>query len=111
MEHPGPARRLYRGLRRALWRFAGIPRQGGARTAVRQPQRTEERLSPEEGIAGAGRRCHRQLLGRRVAGPRTGKRMAGRGVEIWLMREGKIAVWEAAFNFNEVGKPSAMGLT
>jgi len=40
----------------------------------------------------------------------TGKQMAGRGVEIWLMREGKIAVWEAAFNFNEVDKPSAMGL-
>jgi nuclear transport factor 2 (NTF2) superfamily protein len=29
----------------------------------------------------------------------TGKEMAGRGVEIWLMRDGKIAVWEAAFNF------------
>jgi len=41
----------------------------------------------------------------------TGKAMAGRGVEIWLMREGRIAVWEAAFNFNEVGRPSAMGLT
>ena len=41
----------------------------------------------------------------------TGKAMAGRGVEIWLMREGRIAVWEAAFNFNEVGQPSAMGLT
>jgi len=41
----------------------------------------------------------------------TGKAMAGRGVEIWLMRDGKIAVWEAAFNFNESGKPSAMGLT
>jgi len=41
----------------------------------------------------------------------TGKAMAGRGVEIWRMREGKIAVWEAAFNFNEVGKASAMGLT
>jgi nuclear transport factor 2 (NTF2) superfamily protein len=40
----------------------------------------------------------------------SGARMAGRGVEIWLMREGKIAVWEAAFNFNEVGKASAMGL-
>jgi nuclear transport factor 2 (NTF2) superfamily protein len=40
----------------------------------------------------------------------TGKAMVGRGVEIWLMREGKIAVWEAAFNFNEVGQPSAMGL-
>src|SRR5262249_14970866 len=41
----------------------------------------------------------------------SGKEMAGRGVEIWVMREGRIAVWEAAFNFNETGKPSAMGLT
>jgi nuclear transport factor 2 (NTF2) superfamily protein len=40
----------------------------------------------------------------------TGARMAGRGVEVWVMRDGKIAVWEAAFNINEVGKPSAMGL-
>jgi nuclear transport factor 2 (NTF2) superfamily protein len=41
----------------------------------------------------------------------TGKQMAGRGVEVWAMRGGRIAVWEAAFNFNEVGQPSAMGLT
>ena len=41
----------------------------------------------------------------------TGKAISGRGVEIWLMREGRIAVWEAAFNVNEVGQPSAMGLT
>ena len=41
----------------------------------------------------------------------TGKEMAGRGIEIWLIRDGRIAVWEAAFNFNEVGRPSAMGLT
>ena len=41
----------------------------------------------------------------------TGKQMTGRGVEIWRMRDGKIAVWEAAFNVNEVGRPSAMGLT
>jgi nuclear transport factor 2 (NTF2) superfamily protein len=40
----------------------------------------------------------------------TGAKMAGRGVEIWVMRDGKIAVWEAAFNANEVGKPSGMGL-
>ena len=40
----------------------------------------------------------------------TGACMAGRGVEIWVMRDGKIAVWEAAFNINEVGKPSSMGL-
>ena len=41
----------------------------------------------------------------------TGKQMAGRGVEVWEMRGGRIAVWEAAFNVNEVGRPSAMGLT
>jgi nuclear transport factor 2 (NTF2) superfamily protein len=41
----------------------------------------------------------------------TGKEMAGRGVEIWLIRDARIAVWEAAFNFNEIGRPSAMGLT
>ncbi len=41
----------------------------------------------------------------------SGAKMAGRGVEIWIMRDGKIAVWEAAFNSNAAGKPSAMGLT
>src|SRR5260370_1862244 len=41
----------------------------------------------------------------------TGKEMAGRGVEIWVMRDGRIAFWEAAFNFNEKGQPSAKGLT
>jgi len=40
----------------------------------------------------------------------TGAKMAGGGVEIWVMRNGKIAVWEAAFNANQVGKPSGMGL-
>jgi nuclear transport factor 2 (NTF2) superfamily protein len=40
----------------------------------------------------------------------TSAKMAGRGVEIWVMRDGKIAVWEAAFNLKEVGKPSGMGL-
>ena len=41
----------------------------------------------------------------------TGKKMAGFGVEVWVMRGGRIAVWEAAFNVNEAGKPSAMGLS
>lgn len=41
---------------------------------------------------------------------RTGAKMSGRGVEIWLMREGRIAVWEAAFNVKEVGKASALGI-
>ena len=28
----------------------------------------------------------------------TGQRMKGFGVEVWTMRDGKIAVWEASFN-------------
>ena len=28
----------------------------------------------------------------------TGVRMRGFGVEVWIMRDGKVAVWEAAFN-------------
>jgi len=40
----------------------------------------------------------------------TGAKMHGRGVEIWVMRGGRIAGWEAAFNANEVGKPSALGI-
>ena len=28
----------------------------------------------------------------------TGRRMNGFGVEVWTMRDGRIAVWEAAFN-------------
>jgi nuclear transport factor 2 (NTF2) superfamily protein len=42
---------------------------------------------------------------------RTGARMQGRGVEIWVMRAGQIAVWEAAFNATEIGKPSAMSVS
>ncbi|MGA8401761.1 MAG: nuclear transport factor 2 family protein [Stellaceae bacterium] len=40
----------------------------------------------------------------------TGKKMQGRGVEVWTMRDGKIAVWEAAFNVKEEGGASAMGV-
>src|SRR5260221_2910166 len=39
----------------------------------------------------------------------TGKQLAGRGGEIWVRRDGRIAVWEATFNFNELDRPSAMG--
>ena len=40
----------------------------------------------------------------------TGAKMQGRGVEVWTMHDGKIAVWEAAFNVNEIGSRSAMGV-
>jgi nuclear transport factor 2 (NTF2) superfamily protein len=41
----------------------------------------------------------------------TGRQMQGFGVEVWVMRDGRIAFWEAAFNANEIGRPSAMGVT
>lgn len=34
----------------------------------------------------------------------TGTAMQGFGVEVWQMREGKIAVWEAAFNVGRAGE-------
>jgi len=40
----------------------------------------------------------------------TGTRMHGRGVEVWTLRDGLIAVWEAAFNAHPEGGPSAMGV-
>ncbi len=33
----------------------------------------------------------------------TGKKMIGRGLEVWRMRDGRIAVWDAAFNVWEEG--------
>ncbi len=38
----------------------------------------------------------------------TGVKMKGFGVEIWLMRDGKIAVWEAAFNIARVGEAGSV---
>lgn len=35
----------------------------------------------------------------------SGKRIAGRGVEFWIMRDGRIAVWDAAFNVWEADGP------
>jgi nuclear transport factor 2 (NTF2) superfamily protein len=36
---------------------------------------------------------------------RTGKAMQGRGVEIWIVRGRRIALWDAAFNAWEEGGP------
>ena len=38
---------------------------------------------------------------------RTGKPMLGRGTEIWTVRDGRIAVWDATFNVWEKGGPPA----
>ena len=38
----------------------------------------------------------------------TGARMRGYGVESWVMRDGKIAVWEAAFNTGRVDQTNSV---
>jgi nuclear transport factor 2 (NTF2) superfamily protein len=38
----------------------------------------------------------------------SGAPMRGFGVEIWRMRDGKIAVWEAAFNAGRADRPSSV---
>jgi nuclear transport factor 2 (NTF2) superfamily protein len=39
----------------------------------------------------------------------SGQRMRGFGVEVWRMREGRIATWEAAFNSAPADKPVDVG--
>ena len=39
----------------------------------------------------------------------TGRRMQGFGVEVWTMRDGKIAIWEASFNTAQVDQPVDVG--
>jgi nuclear transport factor 2 (NTF2) superfamily protein len=36
---------------------------------------------------------------------KTGKSMLGRGTEIWIVRDGRIALWDATFNAWEKGGP------
>ena len=36
---------------------------------------------------------------------RTGKQMVGRGTEIWVVRDGRITLWDATFNAWEKGGP------
>jgi nuclear transport factor 2 (NTF2) superfamily protein len=36
----------------------------------------------------------------------TGRRMKGYGVEVWTMREGKIAIWEASFSTTPADQPA-----
>ena len=38
---------------------------------------------------------------------RTGKQMQGRGTEFWVVRDGRIALWDATFNAWEKGGPPA----
>jgi hypothetical protein len=91
-------------------RPAHAQRQGGAPKPVPQPHGAAEGLPPGQGVPRLDGRQDRQFWEGRWEDRVTGAKMQGRGVEIWTMRDGKVAVWEAAFNVNEQGKPSAMGL-
>jgi uncharacterized membrane protein/nuclear transport factor 2 (NTF2) superfamily protein len=39
----------------------------------------------------------------------TGRRMKGFGVEVWMLRDGKIAIWEASFNTGQADQPVDVG--
>ena len=41
----------------------------------------------------------------------TGRKMEGKGLEFWTMRDGKIAVWDAAFNVWEKDGPRVSPVT
>ncbi len=89
-----------------VFRFAEQPEQRG-RDALREF--FAARLSRQRGY-----RLEKTLLalqGNRLANSwtgtwedaKTGRPMRGRGLEVWTMRDGMIAVWDAAFNVWEEG--------
>ena len=94
-------------------RFGDLPELGG-KAALEKLFRSRSERQKDYRL----RKEFRALMGDTIANywegewedPVSGAQMTGRGVEIWVMRDGKIAVWEAAFNTNETGKPSIMGL-
>lgn len=65
------------------------------------------------------RKTFRALMGDMIANSwegewtdaQTGKPMRGFGVEVWQMRDGRIALWEAAFNASEPGQATSIAVT
>ena len=39
----------------------------------------------------------------------SGKPMKGFGIELWAMRDGRIAIWEAAFNVGPADQSTSIG--
>jgi hypothetical protein len=88
--------------RRHLQLHGAEPRAGdrwyGRDAGVRSRQRSHDNVGPDADAAAIG------------SGTASGEDaqahapMRGFGVELWVMREGKVAVWEAAFN---VGRADA----
>ncbi len=65
------------------------------------------------------RKTFRALMGDMIANSwegewtdkQTGRPMRGFGVEVWQMRNGKIALWEAGFNASELGMATSISVT
>ncbi len=65
------------------------------------------------------RKTFRALMGDMIANSwegewtdaQTGRPMRGFGVEVWRMRDGRIALWEAAFNASEPGQATSIAVT
>jgi nuclear transport factor 2 (NTF2) superfamily protein len=97
-----------------VFRFAEQPEQRGrdalrrffaARFARQQNYRLTKTLMAVEGNLLAN------VWEGTWADSHTGKQMAGRGLEVWKMRGGMIAVWDAAFNVWEQGGERRSAIT
>ena len=92
--------RIAQGPPRTRWRGSLIFRRyvGGRDHAfsTRASPAPKDRVAKD--AACAGRRHARQYLGCKWENARTGKPMLGRGTEIWRVRDGRIALWDATFN-------------
>jgi nuclear transport factor 2 (NTF2) superfamily protein len=89
-----------------VFRFAEQPEQRGRKAlrtffSARLERQTDYRLKKTL-LAVEGNVLANLWVGT-WADARTGKAMTGRGLEAWTMRDGMIAVWDAAFNVWEHG--------
>ena len=91
-----------------LFRFAEQPEQRG-REALRQLFTARLARQKDYRLKKSLRMIQGNRLGNLWEGRwedrASGKKMAGLGVEFWTMHDGKIAVWEAAFNVWEADGP------
>ena len=89
-----------------VFRFAEQPEQRGRPTlraffTARLARQTNYRLTKT--LLALERNVLANLWEGTWEDAKTRKRMAGRGLEVWTMRDGMIAVWDAAFNVWEEG--------
>jgi hypothetical protein len=85
-------------LRRAFRYPAGVSRPRSLARFLCRAQQQAEGLSAQEELPHADKRHHTNIWEGEWQDAESGTAMRGFGVELWVMRAGKIAVWEAAFN-------------